>query len=112
MVAALNDPMSEHAEWLAAYDGWTPSNLPWPKREEVYVRVEFDGDFQPVIYERCAQCRQLDAVGKVLPYYIKAKGEGAPGSREVVIRWLHQGECADEWHAKYRAWLEGQNNGE
>lgn len=108
MVAVLEP---RHDEWWAAYDAYVPSTRPWPPREELYVRAAFEGDFRPVTYERCAHCRQLDQVGKVLPYYIKGKGEGPPGAREVVIRWLHQGECADEWHAKYRAWLKGQKNG-
>lgn len=104
----MHDPLVEHAEWLAAYDTYDPGKDVWPrpKVEEAYLRVEARG-FRPVTVERCAQCKQLSRVGGpggVYPYYVQPAGEGKPGHRAVVIRWLHQGECAEAWYERYRQW--------
>lgn len=113
-MAAVIEPRHEHADWLAAYDAYVPDVRPRPKPPEPDLGIRCDGSFVEVLYERCAECKQLDKVGEggVLPYYVKGVGPGVPGNRKVVIRWLHREPCRDEWRAKYAEWLKEQKNAE
>lgn len=111
-MAAVIELRREHADWWEAYDAYVPDARPWAPPPERDLAIRCDGDFVEVVYERCAHCKALDKVGEggVLPYYVKGVGPGAPGSRKVVIRWLHRDPCRDEWRAKYAAWVKANES--